>query len=115
MDPLNQKSDNSLQSAPASNDVPNDGTGEFYQSLTQRTASMLTTLQALFVSTHGSSLSQALSAPATQKLKNGSRSWTPKRVDWRSSREAMSASASPSHPTTQSHTASGPPALCAHT
>jgi hypothetical protein len=28
MDPLNQKSDNSLQSAPASNDVPNDGTGE---------------------------------------------------------------------------------------
>jgi hypothetical protein len=29
MDPLNQKSDNSLQSAPASNDVPNDGTGKY--------------------------------------------------------------------------------------
>lgn len=29
MDPLNQKSDNSLQSAPASSDVPNDGTGEY--------------------------------------------------------------------------------------
>lgn len=28
MDPLNQTSDNSLQSAPASNDVPNDGTGK---------------------------------------------------------------------------------------
>jgi hypothetical protein len=27
MDPLNQASENSLQSAPASNKVPNDGTG----------------------------------------------------------------------------------------
>jgi hypothetical protein len=27
MDPLNQASENSLQSAPASDEVPNDGTG----------------------------------------------------------------------------------------
>lgn len=32
MDPLNQSSDNSLQSAPASNQVPNDGTGKYHHS-----------------------------------------------------------------------------------
>jgi hypothetical protein len=66
-------------------------------------------------STHGSSPSPAPCALATQKPKNGSRSWTQTRVDWRSSHAAMSALASPSHPTTQSHTANGRQALYAHT
>jgi hypothetical protein len=65
------------------------------------------TFQASSASTHGSSLSPALCALATQKHKNGSRSWTQTRVDWRSSHAAMSALASMSHPTTQLHTASG--------
>lgn len=66
-------------------------------------------------STHGSSPSPAPCALATQKPKNGSRSWTQTRVDWRSSHVAMSVLASPSHPTTQSHTASGPQAPFVHT
>jgi hypothetical protein len=71
--------------------------------------------QALSNSTHGLNPSPEPCALATQKPKNGSRSWTLTRVDWRSSHAAMSALASPSHPTTQSHTASGPQALCVHT